>query len=116
MGPGRNSAVWTMRSLKVVWLGLGEQMPLAGTLDLEDRQRLAAADQIHRARIRRRRGQVVDVGPLAGGLLDQGQRFLDGAEGAQAEQVELDEAQALDVVFVDLQRAHAVGRDAHRQR
>ena len=95
-------------------LGLGEQVPLAGTLDLEDGQRLAAADQGHRAGIGRRGGQVVDVGPRAGGLLNEGQRFLDGAEGAQAEQVKLDEAEALHVVFVDLQGAHAVGRDAYR--
>ena len=66
-------------------------------------------------RDRGRGRQVVDVGPLACRLLDEGQRLLDGAEGAQPEQVKLDEAEPLHVVFVDLQRTHTVGRDAYRQ-
>src|SRR5690348_6871811 len=97
-------------------LGLGEQVPLPGTLDLENRQGLAATDEGHRARVGGRGWQVVDVGSLPNGLLDEVERRLDGAKRAQAEQVKLDEAETLHVVFIDLQRAHAVGGDAYRQK
>ena len=115
MGPGRKSAVWVMRSLKVCGWVCASRCHWPGLLDLEDRQRLASADEAHRRLIRRVEDEVIHIGACPSGLLDQGQAFLDGAEGAQPQQVKLDQTQPLDIVFVDLQRAHAIGGDAHRQ-
>ncbi len=63
-------------------LRLGEQMPLAGRLDLEDSQRLPSANEVHGRGIGRMGGQRIHIEWGAGGFFDEGERLLDSAERA----------------------------------
>src|SRR5260221_10231568 len=109
--PGAEEGSFHDQVVEGLRLRLREQVPLAGALDLEDGERLAGTDEAHGAWIGWVGGQVIDVGPPAGRLLDERERLLDGPQRAQAQQVELDQPQPLDVVLIDLQGAHPLGRN-----
>ncbi len=58
---------------------------------------------------------MVNVGALSRRLLDERQRLLNRTQGAQAQEVEFDEAEPLHVIFIDLQCPYPIGRHADGQ-
>ena len=83
-------------------LGAAQDLAHAGALELEDAVGLAVHEQLIRLRIVER--DVVDVEVDALGALDLGERVLDQRQRAQAEEVHLQEADALDLLHRPLRR------------
>ena len=94
-------------------LGLVERLLLGSELDLEEADGVDRADHVVDARVVEREG--VEVGTDAVAPLDQVQALGDGGEGAQPQQVHLDETEILDVVLVELDHHPALhGGALHR--
>ena len=115
-GPGRNSEMSVMMSSKRLDAGLADQLPLPRRLDLEDPERLGAAD--HREGRRVVEGHlrlVVEVDPTPVDPLDLGHRVRHRGLHPDAEHVELEQPEVLHVVLVELAHREAGEAGLHRR-
>ena len=102
-GPGRNSEMSTMRSSKRLGPELADELALARALDLEHAQGAGGADQlVGGGVVVRHLRLVVEVDVLARDPRDLGDGVGHRRLHPDAEDVELEEAQGLDVVLVEL--------------
>jgi len=99
--------------LEAVRCQLAHELLHALGFDLEDRRRIAVLENLVGLWIVE--GQRVEVRAFAGQTFDVLQRQLDDRQVAQPEEVELDQADLLDIVLVELRhhRTAAIGR-VHR--
>ena len=112
-GPGPDDGDLDHQVVEFPWLGLVERLLLGSRLDLEEADGVDRADHVVDARIVE--AQAVEVGPDAMGPLDHLQALGDRGEGAQPQQIHLDEAEVLDVVLVELDHHPALHAGAlHR--
>ena len=84
---------------EVLRLMLREQVELPLRLDLEDAERLARANHVVGGNVVERQRVDVEVGRHV--AVDQLHGLAEGGQHAEAEHVELDEAERLDVVLVE---------------
>ena len=94
--------------LEAVEAGLADQLALAGRLDLEDPEGLGRGDQlVGRRVVERHLRLVVEVDLEAVDALDLGDRVGHRGLHPDAEHVELEQAEVLDVVLVELAHREA---------
>ena len=112
-GPGPDDRDLDHQVVEFPRLGLVQRLLLGSRLDLEEADGVDRADHVVDARIIE--GEAVEVGADAVGPLDHLQALGDRGEGAQPQQVHLDEAEVLDVVLVELDHHPALHAGAlHR--
>ena len=112
-GPGPDDRDLDHQVVEFTWLGLVQRLLLGSRLDLEEADGVDRADHVVDARIVE--SDAVEVGADAVGLLDHLQALGDRGEGAQPQQVHLDEAEVLDIVLVELDHHPALHAGAlHR--
>src|ERR1035437_4884366 len=99
-GPGPDDRDLDHQVVEFPWLGLVKRLLLGSRLDLEEADGVDRADHVVDARIIE--GEAVEVGADSVGPLDHLQALGDRGEGAQPQQVHLDEAEVLDIVLVEL--------------
>ena len=100
IGPGRYRATRAATSSKHVGASARSVVRIADALELEDPDRVAAAQHLVGALVVE--GDVVDVGSVPGRLLDEVERRLDHRQVPQSEEVHLQQAERLDPVHLVL--------------
>ena len=99
-GPGPNDGHLHDEVLEPRRAGLGKRLHLGAGLDLEDADRVGGLDRAEDLRVVV--GQGIQVGPGTGVPFDPVQGVRDRAQGSQREEVDLHQAQGLDVLLVEL--------------
>jgi hypothetical protein len=112
MGPGRNSATTAGHVLELLRLQAAQQVAHAARFQLEDADRLRAAEQVERRAVVQREVRHVDRDAVV--ALDETRGLVEHGHRAQPEEVHLEEPGLLARAHVPLRRDFVLVRAEHR--